>query len=419
MPIAKLTKLQVDRLLFTHEPGKQVLYYDTELKGFGLRVSNSTKTYFAETKVQGKTVRVSLGKHGVVTAEEARKEAKVQLAAMTKDINPNQVQRENRIKTITLNEVYVDYMAARKSLKPSTRRDYKTCIEVYLKDWVHKPMLDITRDMVESKHREISEKSEARANLAMRFLRALFNFAAEYRDAKGRVVIADNPVRRLSAKKIWNKVKLRSNYIQPHQLKAWWDAVWTLKNDSTRGSTQDRESVRDYLLVLLFTGLRREEALSLTWDNNINFDSKTLKIFDTKNRSDHELPLSDFLIDLLVRRKAASTSNWVFPGSGKLGRIIDPRKLMQKVEEISGVTFSSHDLRRSFASIVNALGDSISYYTVKRLLNHKTADVTAGYIQHNPEKLREAMQAVTNFILETVNFIRSQKGVCNEDGLVA
>ncbi|RDI37193.1 integrase family protein [Aquicella lusitana] len=397
----KLSKSKVDELPFTEQAGAQAFYYDTELKGFGLRISNKTKTYIAETKVQGKTVRVSLGRHGVVTAEEARKEAKVQLAAMTKDVNPNQVQRENRIKTITLNEVYTHYMAARKSLKPSTKRDYKTCIEVYLKDWMHKPMLDITRDMVESKHKEISEKSEARANLAMRFLRALFNFAAEYRDAKGRVLIADNPVRRLSAKKIWNKIKLRSNYIQPHQLKAWWDAVWALKNDPTRGSTQDRESVRDYLLVLLFTGLRREEALSLTWDN-INFESKTLKIFDTKNRSDHELPLSNFLFNLFMRRKKDNTCNWVFPGSGKLGRIIDPRKLMQKVEETSGISFTSHDMRRTFASIVNMLGDSISYYTVKRLLNHKSSDVTAGYIQHNPEKLREAMQAVSDFILKNV-----------------
>lgn len=402
MALLKLTKNKVDDLSYADHSGQQIFYFDTDLKGFGLRVGYKTKTYFAETKVQGKTVRVSLGKHGVVTAEEARKEAKVQLAAMTKDINPNQLQRENRIKSITLNEVYVDYMAARRSLKPSTKKDYKTCIEVYLKEWMHKPMLDITRDMVESKHKEITEKSEARANLAMRFLRALFNFAAEYRDGKGRVVIADNPVRRLSAKKIWNKIKLRSNYIQPHQLKAWWNAVWSLKNDPTRGTTQDRESVRDYLLVLLFTGLRREEALSLTWDN-IDFNAKTLKIIDTKNRLDHELPLSDFLFDLFKRRKNENNSNWVFPGSGKLGRIIDPRKLMHKVEEMSGVTFTSHDLRRSFASIVNMLGHSISYYTVKRLLNHKTAaDVTAAYIQHNPEKLREAMQAVTNFILESV-----------------
>lgn len=401
MALAKLTKSKIDSLAFTEEAGNQNFYYDTELKGFGLRVGNKTKTYFAEAKVKGKTVRVSLGKHGVLAAEQARKLAKEKLSAMAQDINPNEIEKENRIKSVTLQEVYTDYMAARKSLKPSTKRDYQKCINGYFNDWINKPMLDITRDMVEQRHRKLSEKSEAQANLAMRLLRALFNFAAEYRDAKGRVVLADNPVRRLSAKKIWNKVKLRSNYIQPHQLKAWWDAVWTLKNDPTRGSTQDRESVRDYLLVLLFTGLRREEALSLTWEN-INFESKALKIFDTKNRADHELPLSDFLFDLFMRRKKDNTCNWVFPGSGKLGRIIDPRKLMQKVEETSGVSFTSHDMRRTFASIVNMLGDSISYYTVKRLLNHKSADVTAGYIQHNPEKLREAMQAVSDFILKNV-----------------
>ena len=117
---------------------------------------------------------------------------------------------------------------------------------------------------MERKHKEISKREGNKSKFGDRVLRALFNFATEYRDAKGQVIILDNPVKRLSAKKIWNKVKLRSNYIQPHQLKPWWDAVWSLQNDSTRGSTQDRESVRDYLLVLLFTGLRREEALSLT-----------------------------------------------------------------------------------------------------------------------------------------------------------
>ena len=57
MPLAKLNKSHVDKLPFTEKVGDQVLYYDTELKGFGLRVGSKTKSYFAETKVQGKTVR--------------------------------------------------------------------------------------------------------------------------------------------------------------------------------------------------------------------------------------------------------------------------------------------------------------------------------------------------------------------------
>lgn len=398
----KLTKSNVDGLPFTIEKGKQAFYYDTEVKGFGLRVGNKVKTYIAETKINRKTVRVSIGKHGVLTAEEARKFAREKLVAMGQNINPNEVERENRVKTISLKEVYFDYMSARADLKATTKRDYQTCITIYFKDWVNKPMLDITRDMVEQKHSELSKTSAARANLAMRFLRALFNFAAEYRDGKGKVIIADNPVRRLSAKKIWNRVERRNNYIQPHQLKPWWDAVWSLKCDPGNQNTRDRETIRDYLLLLLFAGLRREEALTLTWDC-VDFLAKTFTVKDTKNRSDHTLPMSDFLFDLFSRRKVSSSSEWVFPGNGKSGRIIEPRKQILNVVKISGVDFTSHDLRRSFASIVNALGDSISYYTVKRLLNHKTADVTAGYVQHSVEKLREAMQAVTDYIMKNVN----------------
>lgn len=403
----KLTKSFIDGLTFTTEQGKQAFYYDTELKGFGLRVGSKTKAYFVEAKVKKKTVRVSIGKHGVLAPEQARKIAKEQLVMMAQNINPNEVEKENRIKSITLLEVYNDYMAARKSLKPTTKLDYQRCIDGYFKDWQNKPMLDITRDMVEHRHKQLSEKSEARANLSMRFLRALFNFASEYRDSKGHVIIADNPVRRLSAKKVWNRIERRTNHIQPHQLKKWWDAVWTLQATPPKEAetqfvrSRNAETIRDYLLVILFTGLRREEALTLTW-SNIDFDAKTLIVKDTKNRTDHVLPLSDFLFDLFSRRKAQSINEWVFEGDGKYGRIIEPRKQMFKVTELSGIQFTSHDLRRTFASIVNMLGDSISYYTVKRLLNHKSADVTAGYIQHDIEKLRGAMQAVTDFILKNV-----------------
>ncbi len=335
MALVKLTKSKIDSIVLTKESGSQSFYYDTELKGFGLRVGSKTKTYFVEAKVKGKTVRVTIGKHGIFASEQARKIAKEKLALMAQDVNPNEIEKENRIKSVTLQQVYDDYMIARKSLKPTTKRDYQKCIDGYFKDWLNKPMLDITRDKVEHRHCELSERSKAQANLAMRFLRALFNFAAEYRDSKGRVILADNPVRRLSAKKIWNRIERKNNYIQPHQLKKWWDAVWTLKSKPKKEKyssaenevkkifvrSRNVETIRDYLLVILFTGLRREEALTLTWEN-ICFSAKTLKVIDTKNRTNHVLPLSDFLLDLFSRRKSLSINEWVFEGDGKLGRIV-------------------------------------------------------------------------------------------------
>jgi hypothetical protein len=52
-------------------------------------------------------------------------------------------------------------------------------------DWRHKPIVRITRDMVEERHREFSKHSPAEANRAMRYLRALFVFASDYRDSAG------------------------------------------------------------------------------------------------------------------------------------------------------------------------------------------------------------------------------------------
>ena len=68
----------------------------------------------------------------------------------------------------------------------------------------------------------------------------------------------------------------------------------------------------------------------------------------------------------------------------------------------SGIEFRLHDLRRTFASIVNHhLQRSLSIYTVKKLLNHASgSDVTAGYIQFGTEDLRKPMQLVEDFVLK-------------------
>ena len=84
----KLTKRFVDDLPLSNA---RVTYWDTDLKGFGLRIGATTKTYIAETKISGKTARVSIGKHGVFTPEQARAEARHLLGLMSRDINPNEL----------------------------------------------------------------------------------------------------------------------------------------------------------------------------------------------------------------------------------------------------------------------------------------------------------------------------------------
>jgi integrase len=293
-------------------------------------------------------------------------------------------------------------------LKALTGRDYVKLMTKQFADWRAKPIVSITRDMVEARHQDLTATSPAVANRAMRYLRALFVFASDYRDADGAPVIPDNPVRRLSAKRLWNRIDRRTRYIEPEQLRDWWNAVHSLQNKPQYPS---REVLRDYLLLLLFTGLRRNEALCLRWEN-VKLDRGTLCAVDTKNRSDHLLPMGRYLRELMHQRRRASDSDWVFanPLTGK--RITDPHRQIVNVVAKSSVPFSPHDLRRTFASIVSRLGDRLSYYTTKRLLNHRTSDVTQGYIQFDLEQLRSAMQAVEDFVLKNVGISaqRSETG---------
>lgn len=395
----KLTKTFIDSIPFP-ENG-QAFYRDTEIKGFGLRVGATSKVYIAESKVNGKTVRVSIGKHGIYTAEQARNEAKELLLLMSKGINPNDQAKEQRTRSMTLQQVFQDFLVARKALKPRTIYDYKRIMGTYLEDWNNKAIAEITKDMITKRHAELGQNSQAQANLTMRFLRALFNFAAgQYEDSKGQAIIQDNPVKRLSQTRAWYRVERRQTVIKPHELKPWFQAIMNLKNDS---KSQNRETIRDYLLLVLFTGLRREEAASMTW-NNVDLQAKTLKVTDTKNHLDHTLPLADFIYDLLQQRKDHAVNDYVFQRTDGQGHIAEQRKQMAKVSKESGVTFTIHDLRRTFMTIAESL--DISAYAVKRLANHKmNNDITAGYIIADVERLRDPMQKITDYILKCAGYM--------------
>lgn len=392
----RITKSFVDRI--TPPPssadGKpnQAFYRDSAIPGFGLRVtSGGAKSFIAEKRIHGKVKRITLGRYGNLTVEQARKEAMTLLGQVATGKDPIAERKAQTVKGTTLLQTFEDYLATRKDLKASTIHDYQRSIDGAFADWQHKPLIEITKDMIELRHRTLGKQSQARANNAMRLLRALFNHARrKYEDAKGSPIITLNPVDRLSDSRAWYKVERRQTLIKPHQLPAWYQATLQLNAETTR----------DYLHFLLFTGLRRSEASRLPWAD-VDFEDRTFIIRETKNHRPHRLPLSDFLLTLLRRREAIAVNDYVFPSNSARGYLVEPRTAVERVADLSGVPFTLHDLRRSFITI--AEGQEIPWSVLKLLMNHKDPnDVTAGYIITDVERLRGPMQKITDYLVATM-----------------
>ena len=102
---------------------------------------------------------------------------------------------------------------------------------------------------------------------------------------------------------------------------------------------------------------------------------------------------------LLAEREQAAVNSYVFPGEGRRGYLVERKRQIRKVIEVSGVSFTLHDLRRTFVTVAESL--DIPPYALKRLINHKVrGDVTAGYIVSDVERLRRPTAQVTNFLLK-------------------
>lgn len=368
----------------------QAFYRDSIIAGFGLRVtSGGAKSFIVEKRVDGRVKRKTLGRYGNLTVEQARKEAQKFLGKVASGIDPIREVQEKRAKRITLSDAFQDYLATRKNLKPNTLNDYNRSMGEMFKDWQTKALSDISRDMVITRHAEYGARSPARADNGMRILRAIFNHALQrYQDASGKPFLVANPVDVMSHQRAWYKVERRQTLIKDHQLKPWYEATMQLNNQTTR----------DYLHLVLLTGLRRTEAATLTWDQ-IDFKEKTLTITATKNNRIHRLPFSDAIEVLLTRRHEERSSPFVFSSDAERGHLSEPRTAIARVTKLSGVTFTLHDLRRTFITAAERL--DIPAYALKRLINHKDPnDVTEGYIIFDVERLRVPMQKITDFFTQ-------------------
>jgi len=418
MPIIKLTEKAVAKMKAPDPSGNQATYWDTGLRGFGVRVSGATndKSFIVQRAIAGKTRRITVGACNVLTLAEARVRAQGYLGDFARGVDP----KSRKAAGATLRQALEEQQV------------YRTAIEGHLSAWLDQPLSNITRDAVEARHRAIADEVEARhvadgnrlaalwtkraeaaaakgcmdaaanhraqgaaalkrklwrghaaANTAMKSLQTVWNHVAERNEELGA-----SPVR---LRRMWYPSQPRERMVRSDEMPAFYKAVMELNNAVGRA----------YITLLLFTGLRRGEAASLQW-SAVDLQARVIRIpaANTKSNRKLDLPMTDVVHDMLVARRAiGNTGDFVFFAGGKSGHIMETKWLFDSIAKASGVRISAHDLRRTYLTIAESC--DISPIALRALVNHSLGkDAMSGYIQMSAERLREPAQRVADKLKE-------------------
>lgn len=418
----KLTKTAVEAL---DSPAKgYAIHWDSDMPGFGVRVtSGGVKSYILQARIRGREKRITLARCADISADTARKRAMQLRGEISGGGDPVARRQRERMESVNLETAFEDYLKT-KDLRPRTEYDMRRVLIETFSDWRKKPITRITRLMVERRYLERVESSKARANVAFRYLRAVMNLAmSRYRDGEGKPVLLENPVRALSEARLWRKVGRRRTVLSPDDLKVWVPAILRLGESPHRKESEGKlkpklrhgEVFRDLFLFLALTGARKSEALGLK-KSDVDLSRGVLTFFNTKNRTDHELPLTPQLREILARRLKDGPGDYVFSSPHDGRPVANMRHTFDRVHEETGLRFALHDLRRLAATSLERLG--VPTFTVKAILNHLTAvsDVTGGYVQVDHGMKLAALEKLSDFILrqagsgEKVVKLRTKRG---------
>jgi Arm DNA-binding domain len=221
--MSKLTKTIVDHAK-APVSGQAFLWCSND-RGFGVRINASgSRTFIAQGRVNGKVRRVSIGRYGVFTVDQARVQARDALRGMRLGVDPVTEKARQRAQGVTLREAIADYCAHRQTKSGPPRARTKADIvhhgEHSFADWLDKPITTITRDACLARFVALSKVGPTRANQAFVVLRALLNFARDrYRTNESPVMI-DNPVEVL--RRCWHPRKARTERIPNDRIGSVW-----------------------------------------------------------------------------------------------------------------------------------------------------------------------------------------------------
>ena len=327
-------------------------HWDNELKGFVLYVGKRSKTWYFQKDVGGQTRRVMIGRHPLISAKSARQTALSYALEWGRGAG-----KLVQIGAPTLESAMVSYLARPKLRSAEHRKGLRQQFELHLKDWMRLPLDEISKAMVVDRHRSLA-KTPSAANHLFKYFRTVWNHARRTSD------LPECPTMAIE----WYEERPEGKTVDDFAV--WRRTVSNLANPI--------HSV--FYELLLFTGLRKTEALALQW-KHVKDDH--LHIPMTKNGRSFDLPILQLHHEIMAPVRGFSRK-WVFPSpKAPSGHLTGPKRIQ----------WSPHVHRRTFATVAMEAG--VLEEVVGRLLNHTPISITGQrYMRPSLDSLRPHMETV-------------------------
>lgn len=387
--MARLTKRFVDQLK-PDPSGREITHWDDRLSGFGVRVQpGGAMSWVAMYRTrEGRLRKLTVGRAGALTPEEARQEARQKLAAAQRGGDPAGDKSAGR-RSMTVAELCDWYLReAEGRVKASTLAMDRSRIERHVKPLIGKRRTaSLTSEDIERLQAEIAAGKSAKPREKRRggattggcgvAARTIGMFGTILEFAKRRKVIKDNPAR--GVQKIPDGKQRR--FLSLDEIAELGKAM---RAAEAAGETATAIAV---IRLLLMTGLRRMEALALprAW---VDAKARCIRLGDTKSGAQIR-PIGAPAVKLLNERPAPEEgaskerAAWVFPADRGDGHYIGVPKVLARFcvkAGLEGVTV--HVLRHSFAAVAAGMG--YSELTIAGLLGHRLSGITVRYA-HLPD----------------------------------
>lgn len=369
----RLTKAGIERAKVPGPGRKERFERDDEVRGLGLRITASgAKSFTFEARMRGRSRRLTLGGWPDLTVLLARKKALDIRSRIARGEDPaadgQAARKEPRFGDLAT--IYMERHA--KPHKRSATRDAYNFKRYVPHGWNSRRLSDISRGDVAGLHARIGQAhGHYAANRVLALLRTMFNLASVWQ-----LTGSENPARGIKP----FKEQKRERYLSPDELQRVNAAP--LEEPDWRW--------RNYFPLALMLGTRKSELLAMRWPD-IDLAARTWRIPETKAGNSHLPPLPEPVMARLEELPSRGKFEWVFPGEGATGHIVEPAKAWQRIRARAGVAdVRIHDLRHTLASWL--VGQGFNLPVVGRALNHTQTATTARYAHLALDPVRAALE---------------------------